>query len=77
MADEMGIPAGRKAGYSRSGCAGRPETKTHDQIDFPGDLSTKTSGLTTVKLHLTSVFPRPKRVIYDMRLEEFLPGYPD
>ena len=61
------IPAGRKATYARIVCADRPEkenprrvrlTVDGDQIDFPGDVSTRTSGLATVKLHRNSTSNR-------------------
>ena len=79
------IPAGRKATYARIVCADRPEkenprrvrlTVGGDQIDFPGDVSTKTSGLTTVKIHLNSHF-HTRSPIHDRRLKGFLPGYPN
>ena len=62
------MPADRRATYLRLVVADRP-TKTNprrvrftvggDRINYPGDVSTKTSGLTTAKLLLNSVISTP------------------
>jgi len=62
------IPADRRATYLRLVVADRPHksnsrrvrfTVGGDKIDYPGDVSTKTSGLITAKLLLNSVVSTP------------------
>ena len=62
------VPAGRTVTYARFCANVRPQKEeTHrcritvggDRIDYPGEVSTKTAGLTTIKLLLNSVVSKP------------------
>ena len=78
-------PAGRKATYACIVCADRPENENPprvrltvggDQIDFPGNVSTKTSGLTTMKIHLNSVISMPEAHYMTGDFKDFYLGTP-
>jgi hypothetical protein len=65
------LPTGRKATYPRIVVTDRPQkaqprrvrvTVGGDQINYPHDVNTKTSGLTTVKLILNSTISTPRAV---------------
>ena len=62
------VPTGRTVTYARFCANIRPQKEeTHrcritvggDRIDYPGEVSTKTAGLTTIKLLLNSVISKP------------------
>jgi hypothetical protein len=62
------IPSGRKPTYLRLVVADKPNkenprrvrfTAGGDQIQYPGEVSTKTSGMTTAKIFLNSVLSTP------------------
>jgi hypothetical protein len=62
------VPTGRTVTYARFCANIRPQKEdTHqcritvggDRIDYPGEVSTKTAGLTTIKLLLNSAVSKP------------------
>jgi hypothetical protein len=74
------IPPGRKATYLRNVVADRPMkaqprrvcwTVGGNRIDYPGDVSTKTSGLTTAKLLFNSVLSTPGARFMTMDIKDF------
>jgi hypothetical protein len=79
------IPPNRRATYLRTVCAYRPEkdnprrvrwTCGGDKIDYPGDVSTKTAELTTVKILLNSVLSTPTAKFMTGDLKDFYLGTP-
>ena len=79
------IPKGRTVTYARVVCADRPE-KTNpkrvritcggDRIEFPGDVSTKTADIVTVKVLLNSVISTPGARFMTGDLKDFYLGTP-
>ena len=74
------IPAGKKATYIRIVVADRPQkentrrvrvTVGGDQIDYPGDVSTKTAGLTTAKILFNSVLSTEDAMFMTMDIKDF------
>jgi hypothetical protein len=74
------VPKHKKATYLRVVVAERPEkpnprrvrfTVGGDRIDYPGDVSTKTADLTTVKLLLNSVLSTPNAKFMTMDIKDF------
>jgi hypothetical protein len=79
------IPRGKKPTYLRVVCAYRPEKENPyrvrftcggDRVDYPGDVSTKTADLTTVKLLLNSVLSTPGAKFMTLDLKDFYLGTP-
>jgi hypothetical protein len=74
------VPANRKATYLRNVVADRPQkaqprrvrwTVGGNLIDYPGDVSTKTAGLTTAKLVFNSVVSTPHAKFMCMDIKDF------
>jgi hypothetical protein len=74
------IPKDRKATYIRVVCADRPEkpeprrvrwTAGGNLVDYPGDVSTKTADITTVKILLNSVLSTPDARFMTIDLKDF------
>jgi hypothetical protein len=79
------IPKGRKPTYLRIVAAYRPEkrqphrirwTAGGDRVDYPGDTSTKTADLTTVKWHVNSVISTDGARYMTGDLKDFYLGTP-
>ena len=79
------MPKDRKATYLRIVSAFRPEkdnprrvrwTCGGDKVDYPGDVSTKTADLTTVKILLNSVISTPDARFMTCDLKDFYLGTP-
>ena len=78
-------PAGRTATYLRTVCADRPEkveerrvrhTIGGDRIDYPGNKSTKTADMTTVKILANSVMSTNQARFMTGDLKDFYLGTP-
>ncbi len=74
------MPAGRKATYLRLVTADRPQktetkrtraTVDGEKITYPGDVSTKTAGLTTAKVLFNSVLSTPNAKFMGIDLKNF------
>jgi hypothetical protein len=74
------VPSGRTVTYARFCANIRPQKEeTHrcritvggDRIDYPGEVSTKTAGLTTIKLLLNSVVSKPTANFMTVGVKEF------
>ena len=74
------IPAGRRATYLRNVVTDRPQkanparvrwTAGGDQVDYPGEVSTKTADLTTAKILLNSVVSTPGAKFMGIDLKDF------
>jgi hypothetical protein len=79
------IPKGKKATYLKIVAMYRPEkanphrihfTVSGDHIDYPGDISTKTADLPTVKTLLNSVISTPNTRFMTADLKDFYLGTP-
>ena len=79
------MPKDRTAAYIRTVCSDRPE-KTNpkrvritiggDRIDYPGNTSTKTADMTTVKTVINSTISTPKARFMTGDLKDFYLGTP-
>jgi hypothetical protein len=74
------VPKGRKATYLRNVVTDRPQktqtcrvrwTVGGNLINYPGDVSTKTAGLTTAKLLFNSVISTPNALFMSMDIKDF------
>jgi hypothetical protein len=79
------LPKNRKATYLRVVSAYRPEKKNPrrvrwtvggDRVDYPGDTSTQTADLTTVKVLINSVLSTPSAKMVSTDLKDFYLGTP-
>ena len=79
------MPQGRTATYVRAVCADRPEktnprrfnlTLGGDHINYPGNTSTKTADITTVKTFFNSVISTPDARFMTGDLKDFYLGTP-
>jgi hypothetical protein len=78
------VPKGKKVTYLKIVAAYRPEkanphrihfTVSSDRIDYPGDVSTKTADLPTVKTLLKQRHFYTQRALHDSGFERLLPQY--
>ena len=74
------VPKGRTVTYGRIVCKLRPHKKEVERtrltvggnlIDYPGDVSTKTAGLTTAKLLFNSVVSTPNAKFMGIDVKNF------
>jgi hypothetical protein len=74
------IPKDRKATYIRVVCTNRPKkpepqrirwTAGGNLVDYPGDVSTKTANITTIKILLNSVLSTPDARFMTIDLKDF------
>ena len=78
-------PANKKATYCRVVATDRPQKEVKkrvrltvggDRIEYDGDLSTPTAGLTTVKIHLNSTISTPGARYSIIDINDFYLGTP-
>ena len=79
------IPEGRTVTYARHVCDIRPQKAEQERtritvggnlIDYPGEVSTRTADLTTVKVHVNSVVSTPNAEYMCMDVKNYYLGTP-